>query len=128
MDTRVRKKIKTMPVAAINNENEIAEIKVVLDTYAEGYNKKDIDILMSSISPEYSKGGETYSDLKKRMDSIFIDNRQIEFKLQDVKVKFTNTGAIATANYESIINDFSGVITFNLSKSTGFWKITSIDS
>jgi hypothetical protein len=116
-----------MPVAAINNENEIAEIKVVLDTYAEGYNKKDIDILMSSISPEYSKGGETYSDLKKRMDSIFIDNRQIEFKLQDVKVKFTNTGAIATANYELIINDFSGVMTFNLSKSTGFWKITHID-
>jgi hypothetical protein len=121
------KNIKTMPVAAINSENEIAEIKVVLDTYAEGYNKKDIDILMSSISPEYSKGGETYSDLKKRMDSIFIDNRQIEFKLQDVKVKFTNTGAIATANYESIINDFSGVVTFNLSKSTGFWKITHID-
>jgi hypothetical protein len=121
------KNIKTMPVAAINSENEIAEIKVVLDTYAEGYNKKDIDMLMSSISPEYSKGGETYSDLKKRMDSIFIDNRQIEFKLQDVKVKFTNTGAIATANYELIINDFSGVMTFNLSKSTGFWKITRID-
>jgi len=121
------KNIKTMPVAAINNENEIAEIKVVLDTYAEGYNKKDIDILMSSISPEYLKDGETYSDLKKRMDSIFIDNRQIEFKLQDVKVKFTNTGAIATANYELIINDFSGVMTFNLSKSTGFWKITHID-
>jgi hypothetical protein len=121
------KNIKTMPVAAINNENEIAEIKVVLDTYAEGYNKKDIDMLMSSISPEYLKDGETYSDLKKRMDSIFIDNRQIEFKLQDVKVEFTNTGAIATANYELIINDFSGVMTFNLSKSTGFWKITSID-
>jgi hypothetical protein len=122
------KKVKTMPVTAINNENEVAEIKVVLDTYTEGYNKKDIDLLMSSISPEYLKGGETCSDLKKRMNSIFMDNRQIGFKLQDVKVRFTDTDAIATANYNLIINDFSGAITFNLSKSTGFWKITSIDS
>jgi len=35
--------------------NDVAEIEVVLDTYTEGYNKKDIDILMSAISPEYSK-------------------------------------------------------------------------
>lgn len=117
---------------AVSNDNEIAEIEVVLDTYAEGYNKKDIDILMSSISPEYSKGGETYSDLKKRMASIFTENRQIEVKLQDIKV-LTNSGsgATATARYELSIDASANttdarVLTFNLSKSTGFWRITHI--
>jgi len=108
--------------------NDVAEIEVVLDTYADGYTKKDVDVLMSSISPEYSKDGETYPALKKRMASIFTEHEQINLKLQDVKVKFTNTGAIATAHYESSIDDSSGVVTFNLSKATGFWKITHIDS
>jgi len=109
------------------NDNDVAEIEVVLDTYVDGYNKKDIDILMSSISPEYSKDGETYSDLKKRMASMFTEHGQIGLKLQDIKVKLTNTGAIATASYELNIDNSSGIITFNLSKATGFWKITHID-
>jgi hypothetical protein len=107
--------------------NDVAEIKVVLDTYVDGYNKKDVDILMSTISPEYSKDGETYSDLKKRMASIFTEHEQIEIKLQDIKVNLTNTGAIVTASYEINIDNSSGVITFNLSKTTGFWKIIRID-
>ncbi|MDQ1329284.1 MAG: hypothetical protein QG641_2573 [Candidatus Poribacteria bacterium] len=107
--------------------NDVAEIEVVLDTYVDGYNKKDVDILMSSISPEYSKDGETYSDLKKRMASMFTEHGQIGLKLQDIKVKLTNTGVIATASYELNIDNSSGIITFNLSKATGFWKITHID-
>ena len=106
--------------------NDVAEIEVVLDTYVDGYNKNDIDILMSTISPEYSKDGETYSDLKKRMASMFTEHGQIGLKLQNIKVKLTNTGAIATASYELNIDNSSGVITFNLSKATGFWKITRI--
>jgi hypothetical protein len=107
--------------------NDVAEIEIVLDTYVDGYNKKDVDILMSTISPEYSKDGETYSDLKKRMVSIFTEHGQIELKLQDIKVKFTNTGAIAMASYKLNIDNLSGIITFNFSKATGFWKITRID-
>jgi hypothetical protein len=125
------KDIESVPV--VSNDNEIAEITVVLETYAEGYNKKDIDILMSSISPEYSKDGETYSALKKRMASIFTENRQIKVKLQDIKIKFANSDSVATATarYELSIDASAnatdaGVITFNLSKSTGFWKITHI--
>jgi len=107
--------------------NDVAEIEIVLDTYVDGYNKKDVDILMSTISPEYSKGGETYSDLKKRMAFMFTEHGQTMLKLQNIKVKFMNTEAIATASYESNIDNSSGIITFNLSKATRFWKIIRID-
>jgi hypothetical protein len=127
------KNVETVSATAVNNDNEIAEIKVLLDTYTEGYNKKDIDILMSSISPEYSKDGETYLDLKKRIASIFTKNGQIKLELQDIKIKIADSGATATAHYESSIDTstntpVSGILTFNISKATGFWKITRIDT
>ncbi|MEK7396699.1 MAG: hypothetical protein AAB116_07160, partial [Candidatus Poribacteria bacterium] len=126
------KKVETALNKEAINDNDVAEIKVVLDTYVDGYNEKNINILMSCISPEYSQGGETCLELKKRMVLIFAENEQAKLVLQDIKVKQTDNGAIATANYESIIDDStnvanSGIATFSLSKATGFWKIVGID-
>jgi hypothetical protein len=127
------KNVETVSATAVSNDNEMAEIKVVLDTYTEGYNKKDIDILMSSISPEYSKEGETCLELKKRIASIFTENGQIKLELQNIKIKIADSGATATAHYESSIDNstntnVSGILTFNFSKATGFWKIIRIDT
>jgi len=116
--------------------NKIAQVKVVIDTYTDGYNKKDIDILMSSISPDYSKDGETYFDLKKRMEAIFAKYDRVEFGLQNIEVKLAGNGAVAKAAYtmrcESVTDSSSpviasGVLTFNLSEAMGYWKITRID-
>jgi hypothetical protein len=47
------KKIETVSTTKAINDNDVAEIKVVLDTYVDGYNEKNIDILMSGISPAW---------------------------------------------------------------------------
>jgi len=119
---------------SIADYDDIAQIKVILDTYAYGYSKRDIDMLMSSISPEYSKNGEAYAGLQKRMVSIFAEYKQIGLKLQNIKVMLTDTGmtANATASYELNIDspsntNTSGIVTFNLSKTAGLWKIIRID-
>ena len=117
--------------------NKIAEIEIVIDNYADGYNRRNVEVLMSSISPDYSKDGETYPDLKKRMESIFAKYKQVNLELQNIKVILTDKGATATSTYTvqhgttadeppSIIA--SGVLIFQLSGTTGHWKITRIDS
>jgi len=114
------------------NYDDIAQIKVILDTYAYGYNKRDIEMLMSSISPEYSKDGETCAGLQNRMTSIFAEHKQVGLKLQDTKVMLANAGttATATACYDLDIDgssNTSGIVTFNLSKTADLWKIIRID-
>ena len=117
--------------------NKIAEIEIVIDNYADGYNRRNVEVLMSSISPDYSKDGETYSGLKKRMESIFAKYKQVNLELQNIKVILTDKGATVTSTYTlqygttadeppSIIA--SGVLIFQLSGMTGHWKITRIDS
>jgi len=121
----------------IRDVNKIAEIEIVIDNYVDGYNKRNTDMLMSSISPEYSRDGETYSDLRKRMESIFADYQRVELKLQNLSIKLSDKGATATSSYTSeyqAINgkstpiNPSGTLIFELSEATGNWKITRIDS
>ena len=86
---------------------------------------------MSSISPDYSKDGETYSDMKNRMESVFAEHEQVKFDLQDIRVSLAEESAKATSRYtlqyESSAKT-SGVLVFELSQATGHWKITRIDS
>jgi hypothetical protein len=121
----------------IKDVNKIAEIEIVIDNYVDGYNKRNADMLMSSISPEYSRDGETYSDLRKRMESIFADYQRVELKLQNLGIKLSDKGATATSSYTSEYQaidgkstpiNASGALIFELSEATGNWKITRIDS
>lgn len=136
---------ETAPTIVAQDANKIAEIEVVIGNYADGYNARNVDMLMSSISPDYSKDGETYSDLKKRMEAVFAKYGQVELELQNVKVELTDKGAMATSTYTSQYVEqaaslleatpdesppiiASGVLIFQLSDATGHWKITRIDS
>jgi hypothetical protein len=131
--------------AVVQDANKIAEIQVVIDNYADGYNRRNVDMLMSSISPDYSKNGETYSGLKKRMESIFAKYGRVKLELQNVEVRLTDKGATGISTYtaeyveqaaslleatadESPPTIVSGVLSFELSDATGHWKITRIDS
>lgn len=121
----------------IKDANKIAEIEIVIDNYVDGYNRRNADMLMSSISPDYSRDGETYSDLRKRMESIFADYQRVELKLQNLDIKLSDKGATATSSYSSEYQAIggksatikaSGALIFELSEATGNWKITRIDS
>ena len=119
-------------IASISSD-DIEEIKVIIDTYICGYNEKNIDMLMSCISPEYSNNGEKCPELQKRIASVFKEYKQARLSLQNVEVKpaDTETTATAVASYGLSTDDSgntgtSGVVTFDFSKAAGVWKITCI--
>ena len=122
------------PSSAIQDVNKIAEVKIVIENYVDGYNRKDIDMLFSSISPNYRKGTETYSGLRERISSIFQKYEHIHLQLRNLGVKLTGTGAIAKSDYEADYEapgtdaiTVSGTLTFYLSSESGNWKIIRID-
>ena len=119
------------PVAVTQDANKITEIEIVIDNYVDAYNRQNADMLMSSVSSDYLRDGETYSDLRKKMESIFSKYEKLELKLVNVEVALTPEGARATSTYNakySATATASGSLIFQLSDATGYWKITRIDS
>lgn len=116
--------------------NKIAEVEIIIDNYVDAYNRQNLDMLMASISPDYSKDGETYSDLKKRMESTFAQYKLTKLELRNVKVNLTDKGATANAIFSAQYSESAGDtpikatgdLVFELSNSTGYWKIIRIDS
>ena len=125
---------EALAIAVTQDANEIAEIEAVIDNYVDGYNRRNVDLLMASVSEDYSKDGETYSDLWKRMESIMAQYERVKIQLPDVKITLTEHGAVAISKYSARYGTSAdeslaaGVLKFQLSKSSGHWKITRIDS
>ena len=126
---------EALAMAVTQDANEIAEIKVVMDNYVDGYNRRNIDVLMSSVSQDYRKDSETYLDLWNRMESILAQYERVKLDLSSIEVTLTAKGATATstysAHYETSANESleaAGVLILQFSKATGHWKIIRIDS
>ncbi len=124
--------VQAKSVGIMQDPNETAEIQIVIDNYVDGYNKRNIDMLMSSISNQYSNGSETYQGLKEKLESIFKKYDKIKLELNNVKVKLSENSSSASADFKlqqessSGVENRSGVLEFKLSKSNGYWKITSV--
>ncbi|MGQ9608658.1 MAG: hypothetical protein ACUVWN_05120 [bacterium] len=124
--------VQAKSIGITQDPNETAEIQIIIDNYVDGYNKRNIDMLMSSISNQYSSGGETYQELRERLEAIFKKYDKIKLELSDIKVKLSENSSLASTNYklqqESSfgVENKSGILEFSLSKSSGFWKITGI--
>ena len=86
-------------VNVIQDTGEVAAVRAVINNYADGYNKRNVDILMASVSEDYLKGEETYSDLWERMKSILMQYEEVRLRLENVKVSLTGEGATATSRY-----------------------------
>ncbi len=116
-------------VSSIRDANAVAEIQTIIDNYIDGYNKKDVNMAMASISPRYLRNGEVASDLKNRLEAIFSQYQNLNIKLSNIQIKVDINDATATAKYSSQqdLNISSGNIVFMLSKDSGYWKITSMD-
>ncbi len=126
---------EAIAIVVAQDANEVAEVNVVIDNYVDGYNRRNVDVLMSSISQDYLKDDETYSDLWDRMESMSVQYEQIKLELGNTQIALTDKGAKATSEYsasykttEGKSRTAAGNLTFQLSKSTGHWKITRIDS
>ncbi|MFC1717305.1 hypothetical protein ACFL6S_26835 [Candidatus Poribacteria bacterium] len=126
---------EAIAVVVAQDANKVAEINVVIDNYVDGYNRRNVDVLMSSVSEDYSRNGETYLGLWDRMESMFVQYEQVKLELKDIQVALTDKGATAKSTYsshykttEGKAHTAAGTLAFQLSKSTGHWKITRIDS
>jgi len=136
-DEQAEAEAEVVAASVIQDANEIAEIEIIVDNYVDGYNRQKTDMLMSSISPDYSKDEEKYPDLKKRMESVFEGYEHTGLELKNLEIELTDGGAKATstytAQYEGAADGSppvtaSGILIFRLSDATGQWKITRIDS
>jgi len=115
--------------SSMRDANATAEIQAIIDNYIDGYNKKDADMAMSSVSKNYLKEGETASDLRSKLELAFKQYENLSIKLSNTNIQADINEANATANYASRQNSVSGSgnIVFRLSKDSGYWRITSMD-
>jgi hypothetical protein len=115
------------------DENPTVELTV--KAYEQAYRDRNLTDLMATISPNYSRDGETYQQLEAQMRSLFENYSKIEFQLQGLKVFQKAPNATAEANYSVKLEgsgvkqlSLSGKLFFTLSKGDDAWKITRIDT
>jgi len=121
--------VEEIAIASTQDANITAEIQAIIDNYIEGYNEKNIDMAMASISPDYSKDGEGYSDIKKKIESAFTQYENLKIQIHNVKVTINGNDATANSSYtvQHGSSSSSGILIFTLSKASGYWKITRMD-
>jgi len=129
--------VQAKSIGVTQDANKTAEINVVIDNYVEGYDKKNIEMLMSSISDDYMSNGETYIELKERLESVFAKYDKVNIDLSDLKVKLTENGAVVSSTYKLLNESLSdsasrieksGTIKFELTNETGYWRINGIST
>ncbi len=115
-------------MTSIQDANANAEIQAIIENYIDGYNNKNLQMAMSSVSPEYSRNGEGYEELKNKLESTFSKGQDLKIEIRNPKISIN--GDSATAVYSFTVKggtgSSSGNLTFDLSKKTGYWKIIRI--
>ena len=110
-------------------------IEAVIQRYASAYTSRDLPTLMATISPNYSRDGENYKQLREKMMGVFQRYAQIDFSLQRLRVQGETRTATVEADYEAILTSagnsplmLSGKLSFALIKSKNGWQILSINT
>ena len=110
-------------------------VEVTVRSYERAYQNKNLVSLMSTISPDYLRDGETYQQLEAKMQNLFYSYENIDFALQGLNLEQTTQDAKVEANYSLKLegsgvqtNSYSGKLFFNLSNTNGVWKITQIST
>ena len=113
--------------------NPLKHIEDVIRRYASAYTNRDLSALMATISPNYSRDGENYEQLRGKMAGVFRRYTQIDFSLQRLQIQ-DETGT-ADAVYVIVLTSagsspstFSGKLFFALIESQSGWQILSIDT
>ena len=112
-----------------------APVESVIQRYASAYTSRDLPALMATISPNYSRDGENYKQLREKMTGVFQRYAQIDFSLQRLRVQDETRTATVEADYEAILTSsensplmLSGKLSFALIKSKNGWQISSINT
>ena len=115
--------------------NPLKHIEDVIRRYASAYTNRDLSALMATISPNYSRDGENYEQLRGKMAGVFRRYTQIDFSLQRLQIQDETGTAMADADYVIVLTSagsspstFSGKLFFALIESQSGWQILSIDT
>ena len=115
--------------------NPLKHIEDVIRRYASAYTNRDLSALMATISPNYSRDGENYEQLREKMAGVFRRYTQIDFSLQRLRIQDETGTAMADADYVIVLTSagsspstFSGKLFFALIQSQSGWQILSIDT
>ena len=110
-------------------------IEAVIHRYASAYTNRDLPALMETISPNYSRDGENYEQLREKMAGVFRRYTQVDFALQRLRIKNENRAATVEADYAVVLTSagsspltLSGRLFFTLIQSKNGWQISSIDT
>ena len=115
--------------------NPQSSIEAVLHRYASAYTNRDLSALMATISPNYSRDGENYEQLREKMAGVFQRYTQIDFSLQRLRLQNETRTATVDADYAAVLTSagnspltLSGKLSFALIKSKNGWQISRIDT
>lgn len=110
-------------------------IENVIHRYVAAYTNQDLSALMATISPNYSRDGENYEQLREKMAGLFQRYTQIEFSLQRLRTQGEAGTAMADADYVIVLTSaenspstLSGKLFFALIESKHGWQISRIDT
>ncbi|RKU13538.1 hypothetical protein C6502_04020 [Candidatus Poribacteria bacterium] len=115
--------------------NPQESIEAVIQRYTLAYSSRDLSALMATISPKYSRDGENYEQLRKKMAGVFQRYTQIDFSLQRLRVQAETQTATVDADYAVALTaaggsplTLSGKLFFALIESKNGWQISSINA
>ncbi len=110
-------------------------IEAVVHGYASAYTNRDLSALMATISPNYSRDGENYEQLREKMAGLFQRYTQIDFSLQRLRTQSEAGTATVDADYVIVLtaagsspSTLSGKLFFALIESKKGWQISRIDT
>ena len=90
---------------------------------------------MATISPNYSRDGENYEQLREKMEAVFRRYTQLDFSVQRLRVQGKTRTATVDADYTAVLTaagsaplTLSGKLFFALIKSKNGWQISRINT
>ncbi len=115
--------------------NPRGHIEAVIRGYVSAYTNRDLSALMATISPNYSRDGENYEQLREKMAGLFRRYTQIDFSLQRLRTQGETGTATVDVDYVIVLTSagnlpstLSGKLFFELIESENGWQISRIDT
>ena len=112
-----------------------AQIEGMIRAYASAYKRRDPSALMATVSPNYSRGGENYQQLKDKMERLFQRYTQIDFSLGRLRIQPLTGEATVAVDYVIALTPpsgspatLSGKLLFTLVESENGWRIVRIET
>ena len=75
------------------------QIERVVRAYESAYRNRDLSALMTTVSPNYSRDGENYEQLRAKLEGLFQTYAQIDFSTQRLRIKPSGAKAKAESDY-----------------------------